>query len=450
MPLRVPRAGLALLCAYLGGGCSDGTPAAPLPGDAELRAAIDEAEVTPLAPIPPQDPARVRLGHALFFDKVLSGNRDIGCSTCHNPAYHTSDQLPLSIGTGGHRPGSGRQLGTGTFLGRNSIELFDRGRPSWHVLLADGRVSDEGGHLVTPFGARTPDSLDGALAAQALFPLQAREEMRGHAGDLDRLGQPNELALLPDTALAAIWAGIVARVVALPGYDTLLAAAYPGLAPGEVRIHHLTNALAAFVRVTWQTGGSPFDRYLGGDSTALSPEATSGARLFFGRARCSHCHSGPMLSDQEFHNVGVPPVGPGLVGGLDEGRAAVTGDPADRFRFRTPPLRNVDFTAPFMHNGVFSSLDAVIRHYSDIPLGLTLFDPSTVDGRLRPTLRLDPATQAAILATLDSVLRRPIRLSATEVQDLHAFLKALTDPKSSNLLSAIPATVPSGLPVFDY
>lgn len=449
MPLKYLRATLALLCACLGGGCSEGTPAAPLPGDAELRAAIAAAEVTPLAPVPPQDPARVRLGHALFFDKVLSGNRDIGCSTCHNPAYHTSDLLPMSIGTGGLRPGGGRQLGTGTFLSRNATELFDRGRPSWRVLLADGRISDLGGVLQTPFGAQVPDSLDGALAAQALLPLQARDEMRGHAGDLDRSGQPNEVALLPDTALPAIWAALVTRVVALPGYDSLLAAAYPGLAPGEVRIQHLTNALAAFIRTTWQTGNTPFDLYLAGDSTALSPEATRGARLFFGPARCSACHRGPMLSDQEYHNVGVPPMGPGINGEPDPGRARVTGDPADRFRFRTPALRNVGLTAPYMHNGVFTSLDAVIRHYSNIPLALALFDPSTIDPRLRPTLRLDAATQAALLVTLDTTLRRPIRLTAADVQDIHAFLLALSDPHSSNLLSAIPAAVPSGLPVFD-
>lgn len=444
------RLTLGLVAAALAvGGCSEGTPAAPEPEEAGLRAAIGAAGVTPLTPLPPGDPARIALGRALFFDKELSGNRNIGCSTCHNPAYHTSDQLMLSIGTGGTRPGGGRQLGSGAFTSRNATEMFNRGRPEWRVLLADGSVSGGGGTITTPFGARAPADLDGLLAGQALLPLVARGEMRGHAGDLDALGKPNELALLPDSEPGQVWSAIVTRLRGIPGYDSLFAAAYPNVPAESLGIVHAVNAIAVFIRTTWSSADSPFDRYLAGDSSALSDSAWRGAALFFGRARCAECHRGPLLSDQDFHNTGVPPIGPGIGGGADIGRGGVTGFPEDRFRFRTPALRNVSLTAPYMHNGAFHSFEAIIRHYRDAAGGLRNFDPLTVDARLRQTLRLDPVTVAEVLRTLDPRLQQGIPLSDQEMADLVAFLFALTDHSAVNLLGDVPKSVPSGLPVLD-
>jgi cytochrome c peroxidase len=414
-----------------------------------LRAAIGAAGVTPLAPLPPDDPARVALGRALFFDKELSGNRNIGCSTCHNPAYHTSDQLMLSIGTGGTRPGGGRLLGSGAFTARNATEMFNRGRPDWRVLLADGSVSGSGRAITTPFGAQAPANLDGLLAGQALLPLVARGEMRGHAGDLDALGEPNELALLPDSEPAQVWSGIMTRLRRIPGYDSLFAAAYPNVPADSLGIADAVNAIAVFIRTTWSSADSPFDRYLAGDSSALSDSAWRGASLFFGRARCAECHRGPLLSDQDFHNTGVPPLGPGTGGGPDIGRGDVTGFPEDRFRFRTPALRNVSLTAPYMHNGAFHTFESIIRHYRDAAGALRNFDPLTVDARLRPTLQLDPVTVADVLGTLDPRLQKGITLSDRDMADLVAFLFALTDQSAANLLGDVPRSVPSGLPVLD-
>jgi cytochrome c peroxidase len=385
----------------------------------------------------------VRLGQALFFDKVLSGNRDIACSTCHNPVYHTSDQLMLSIGTGGHRPGGSRQLGTGAFTTRHATDLFDRGQPEWQALMWDGRVEAMPRGLSTPLGSDLPPGLHGPLAAQALLPLVARIEMRGATG--------NELAALPDTAFTAVWDRLMARLRALPGYDTLFAAAYPGVPPSEIGITETANAVAAFIGTTWATRDAPFDRYLRGDTTALGPTELRGAILFFGRARCGTCHRGPLLTDQQFHNTGIPVLGPGLLGGgKDIGRAAVTGMAGDRYRFRTPPLRNVSLTAPYMHNGTYQDLQSVVRHYRDARASLTGFEVGTVDARLQPTLDLSPATVSDILATLDPRLTGGIRLSEQDVTELVAFLASLTDPASGILLGDVPPTVPSGLPVFDH
>jgi len=135
--------------------------------------------------------------------------------------------------------------------------------------------------------------------------------------------------------------------------------------------------------VTWTTTDTAFDSFLRGrpmlDAVTAEPdpEALDGADLFFGDAGCADCHSGPLLSDMEFHNIGVPQIGPGKdpATGLDEGRFLVTGDRADRFAFRTPPLRNVDLTGPYMHDGAFATLEEVIRHHADPEASLRGFAP---------------------------------------------------------------------------
>ena len=120
----------------------------------------------------------------------------------------------------------------------------------------------------------------------------------------------------------------------------------------------IAKALAAFER-TVVTGPSPYDRYLAGDLTALSAAAQRGLAVFSGKGRCVLCHGGPMLSDQSFHNLGV---------GMnrenpDVGREAVTKNPRDRGRFKTPTLRNVAFTWPYLHDGSARSLDDVLEFY---------------------------------------------------------------------------------------
>jgi cytochrome c peroxidase len=221
--------------------------------------------------------------------------------------------------------------------------------------------------------------------------------------------------------------------------------------PAEsISIVHVANAIATFIGDRWGATDSPFDRYLAGDSLALTDAEHRGAELFFGPARCAACHRGPLLTDQEFHNTAVPVLGPGVPGdGPDVGRAVVTGRAEDRYRFRTPPLRNVSLTSPYMHNGSLRSLEDAIRHYRNAPESLRNFDPATVDPRLRPTLDLTPARVSDVLTTLDPVLAGGLRLSDSDVTDVAAFLRSLTDPLSGILLGDVPPSVPSGLSVID-
>jgi cytochrome c peroxidase len=446
------KVGLIIVVAIVVAGCGDG-PAASPDLDSHLREALATARVTSLQPPPALDPALVRLGQVLMFDKVLSGNRDVSCATCHNPASSTSDGLSLSIGTGGTGTAGSRVLSAASeFVPRNSPDLFNRGFPQFTGMFWDGRVSrTDNGDLHTPAGAQLPAGLSGALAAQAMFPVTTRLEMRGHAGDVDRFGSPNELAQIPDEDPSAIWSALMNRLRAIPEYVSMFRAAYPTVAPTELGFQHAANAIAAFEAAAFTAVNSPFDRYLQGDNSALSVAEKQGAVLFFGRAGCGSCHLGPHLTDQQFHSIGVPQVGPGFApnGPEDRGRERVTGISADRYQFRTPPLRNVELTGPYMHDGAYTTLAAAVRHYLNTGTALRSYDPSQLREDLRRSYVSNPSTVDAMAATIDIMVQSPLALSDAEVGDIVSFLKALTDPASRDLSSAIPGTVPSGLPVGD-
>jgi cytochrome c peroxidase len=162
---------------------------------------------------------------------------------------------------------------------------------------------------------------------------------------------------------------------------------------GPVSAVHLAQALASYVR-TILAGGAPLDRFLAGDHDALTPDAQEGLRVFRGRANCTACHLGPTLTDEQFHNTGVA-WGDGRL--VDEGRASVTGRDRDRGAFKTPTLREVARTAPYMHDGSLATLEDVIDFYDR---GGTP-NPS-LDPEIRP-LKLTPSEKRALLAFLQSL-----------------------------------------------
>jgi len=438
--------------------CADGstTDFAGAPSlDAQVRQAISPWGVVPILPVNAQNPALFDLGRALFFDKVLSGNRDVSCSSCHNPLTHTGDGLSLAVGTGAAHGGSGRTLGPGRqFTPRNAAPLFGVGlRPFF--LFWDGRVSDNNGgsaRFTTPVGTALPPGLANLVAAQAMIPVTNRVEMRGNAGDHDVFGNANELAQPGDAEYAAIWAAIMRRLLAISEYSQKFAAAYPSVSQGQLGFQHAANAIAAFEVEAFTNTNSAFDRYLARDDNALTVDAKRGALLFFGKARCSQCHNGPLLGGQTFASVAVPQLGPGVGSSapLDAGR----GEPGvggsfqtPRFFFRVPPLRNVELTAPYMHDGAYSTLEAVVHHYNNVDSAVKSYDVSQLDPSLRSTYHGDPATVSAVLASLDGRLQQPLALSEDELKTLVAFLKSLTDPAARDMRAIIPQSVPSGLPV---
>ena len=441
---------VALCAAATGCGGDDGPPPTL---DQQLNKTLHREGVGPLAPGPVPDTAKVTLGQALMFDKEISGNRDISCATCHHPLLHTGDGISVSIGTGGKGLGPTRVLGAGRpFIPRNAPEVFVRGATLWTTMFWDGRVNGtpEGG-FTSPAGAQLPAGLESVLAVQAMFPVTSRDEMRGKIGDLDVFGQHNEMADFGDNDFTGIWRGLMVRLLAIPQYVTLFNQAYPSVPTAQLGFQHAANAIAAFEIDAWSLLGSPWDQYLDGDRTALSDEAKRGALLFFGKAGCVDCHSGNLLTDQDYHDIAAPQIGPGkgAEAPLDYGRGRETGTAGNRYKFRTPQLRNVALTGPWLHDGAYTTLEGAVRHHLDPETSLRNYDVTQLDPSLRGTFQKDPEVLTAILANLDPLVSKPLRLTDAEVNELLTFLEALTDPAAADLRSNIPDSVPSGLPVRD-
>jgi cytochrome c peroxidase len=273
---------------------------------------------------------RETLGRVLFFDPRLSGSNWISCGTCHNPALGWGDGLPKGIGHGM------KELGrrTPTILNLAWSETF-----FW-----DGRAA--------------------TLEEQALGPIASPGEMN-----------------LPTNKM-------IDKIILIPEYKVLFHKAYPG-EPINERL--VAKAIATFERKV-VSGKAPFDRWLEGDKKAVSEEAKRGFVLFNGKANCAQCHSGWRLSDDSFHDIGIP--------GEDRGRGALFKEvPGAQFTFKTPTLRNVDRRAPYMHDGSVSTLEEVVEFYN-------------IAGKAkRPSL---------------SPEIKPLNLTEQEKRELIAFLRTLT------------------------
>jgi len=450
-PRRV--VGLLLVVTILGlGGCGGGgtTSVALVEAPPELRERLSRFGVTPVYAGPARSPEISLLGQALFHDKILGGNKDISCGTCHLPGFGSGDGLPVSVGTGGVGLGAARVLGTGRrLIPRNAPPLFDRSSPQFESMFWDSRVNFYGSFLDSPAGAELPAELETVLDALVMFPVTSREEMRGEEGELAVDGQPNEIAEIPDEHFTEIWAALTRRLLAIDGYRTLFQAAYPSVPLESIGFQHAGLAMSSFIAGGFSLNESPFDRYVAGNSSALTARQAKGAMLFFGEAGCARCHNGPLLSDFDHHDAAVPQVGHGKdeESPEDFGRGRETGLVTDRYKFRTAPLRNVAVSGPWMHDGAFTTLEAAVRHMVSPALSLQNYDPSQLPSQFADTWLSDAAVQEAILANLDPLFRRPPDLTDDEVSDIAEFLHALTADSAGSLAGLTPASVPSGLPV---
>jgi len=352
----------------------------------------------PAAPPAPADnpttPDRVALGRLLFWDPILSGQKDVACATCHHPDFGYSDGLAQSIGANGVGLGPTRTFAAGHTaqpVKRNSQTILN---------VAFNGLTEEGSQPKT--APMFWDLRVQSLETQALEPLKAVDEMRGSTFPEDR-------------AIPAV----VARLNAVPEYRRLFARAFGGTA--AVTEQNLGRALAAFQRTLVATN-APFDRYMRGDTTALSPDQLRGMDRF-GSAGCIQCHSGPMFSDFAAHVLGVPGSA-----SLAEPDAGVN----KTFAFRTPSLRNLGSTAPYMHNGAFQTLPEVVNFYQRISRG------GGRGGRGGRGVNLQVSRDQV------DPLARGLRMGGRGQRDLVAFLSALDDPGFDR---TIPARVPSGLAV---
>lgn len=278
---------------------------------------------------PPSD-VEIDLGRQLFFDPLLSANRQQSCASCHMPERGLGDGLVASTGASGNR------------LKRNTPHLYNL---AWNVV----------------FGW---DGATGSLEEQTLRPIMNPDEM--------------------DMSLA----NVIGRLEGATGYRAAFARAF---GDAEISSARIATALAAFQR-TLITRNSRLDQYLAGDSDALSSAAKRGMNLFEGKANCSKCHDGPNFTDQSFHNIGVRSEDPGRI--QVDPSSGLTG------AFKTPGLRNVALTAPYMHDGSLATLEEVVRFYN----------------------------RGGDHQEHRSKLIESLNLSEAEMRDLVEFLNALTEP----------------------
>lgn len=320
----------------------------------------------------PTTPEKVELGRMLFFDPILSDDNTMSCAHCHHPNLGFSDGLPRSRGKGAN--GAGRERTGGIELTRGAPSLWNtvyNHRQFW-----DGRAAH--------------------LEEQARMVITTPEEVNA---------DPEEL---------------VRELKAIPEYRRLFDEAFGGKDGEAITFKNVTHAIAAFQR-TLVSFNSRFDRYSAGDGSALTPQEKRGLKLFLSpKTRCNECHGLPTFADRNFKVIGVPPA-PGappdvVKAGAEPGRG---GGPNGAFKI--PTLRNIALTAPYMHNGVFATLEEVLDFYA---------------GGGGRGLGLEVPLQ-------DDKIRR-FTLTPQEKADIIAFLMALTDESA---LPEIPQRVPSGLPV---
>jgi cytochrome c peroxidase len=297
---------------------------------AQSKSTLSALPSTPQAPKDnPTTPAKVALGRLLFWDPLLSGPQDVACASCHHPQNGYAEDRDLSLGVTAIGLGSKRRQAPGS-----SIPIVKRNSPTVVNIAFSG--SDESGRYDPATAPMFWDLRVKSLEKQALEPLKANEEMRGDT-------------YKEDEAVASV----VAKLQANAEYRSLFAGAFGGAQP--VNAENLGRAIAAFER-TLLANNSPFDRYMRGDRSAMTEEQVSGMQRFE-RVGCIKCHNGPMFSDYKLHVMGVP----------DNPALPASDDGAEKtYAFRTASLRNLAFTAPYEHNGMFRTLSNVVGFYEDV------------------------------------------------------------------------------------
>lgn len=391
------------------------------------------------------------VGRLLFFDPVLSMTRDNSCSGCHGPNSSFNDSESIAIGVGNNGVvGPGRRGPHNMRRAPSVINAAFFPKLMWDnrfASLALDPFDNSQGFVFPPPDGTSLSHMEHLLAAQAFTPVVNPLEMTG----FDVEG-----------GYAAIRDSVASRVDEIGEYRQRFAEVYPEIEEGEaVQFRHIGSALAEFL-FTLVRADAPIDRYARGDSDALTAQQKRGGILFFGRALCAECHitqgfSNEMFSDFESHVIGVPQVVPaetnaafdGPAENQDYGLEHKTGDPEDRYKFRTQPLRNVALQPTFMHNGAYRCLDDAIRQH----LAPRQMARNYSSAHLDPSMQGPLGPVEPVLDRLNPLIEEQPELSREEFEQIVEFVRVgLTDPEArpSALRSLVPESVPSGMAVHDF
>lgn len=465
--------------------------------DRELMAALQNAGFTGTVESTlesrlgrPLDSELAELGRLVFFDNINGLHSDNSCAGCHSPAFGFGDSQSMAIGvdnngvvgpdrTGPRNQRKAPQVVNSAFFPK----LMLNGR--FVALSGDPFDNSEGFQFPPPegtthFPANDPE-YPTLLVAQGHIPSTELVEMAGFTGtagtigpEFDPFDDGHGQAVPPPDGSGfrnePIRDAVLARFNTTEDYLRRFGDVWNGgvpLSPGDITFSMIGRALAEF-ETSLTFANAPIDRYARGQRHAMSEREKRGALLFFGRARCVECHavageSSEMFSDFQNHVLGVPQIASTFGVGTgnvmfdgpnhdeDFGAEQISGDAADRYAFRTSPLRNVAVQPAFFHNGAFTSLEDAIRHHLDPVRSALAYDPVSAGVDADLTLRMGPIQP--VLDRLDPIMTNPIQLRNREFADLVAFVRnALLDPRAlpENLCELVPTTVPSGMPVGDF
>lgn len=382
---------LFIIIIFFIGSCSETltekttTKQKPKPDDISVLAAL------PLdVPTPEDNPTtkeKVALGKLLFFDPILSGNKDVACATCHHPEFGFSENLEISIGVNGKGLGSKRD-----FVKPNDIPFVKRNSQTVLNTAFNGLTNGQSADATN--APMFWDLRAKNLENQAFEPIMAFEEMRGHTYEKE----------------AAI-DKVLERLKNNSEYTTLFEKAFN--TKNAINKANLGKAIAAYER-TLIGNNSRFDQYMRGNKSVLSQNEIDGLKLFV-KSGCSKCHNGPMFSDFKTHVIGV----------ADNEKLTASDDGIDKtYAFRTPSLRNLRFTAPYMHSGKLKTLENVLEFYEDLS-GRKIANPNVKPEQL-------------------DTLTKQLNVNFRDISSIVDFLNTLND---ANFDKTMPSKVPSGLKV---
>ncbi len=390
------------------------------------------------------------LGRNLFHDTIVSLKGDQSCAACHSATVGFGDTKSIAIGidnnfiVGHDRAGVRNQRRTP--MAANTAFFPTLMWNSRFASLSGDPFDNSGGFIFPlPEGASLSDKSH-LLVAQAFIPPTERVEAAGFDFPGDSYDIRNE---------------VIRRINLVAEYRKLFGKIFPEVKRGApVTYDMFARAIAEF-EFTLVFADAPIDKFARGQKNALTGDQKKGALLFFGRANCAQCHavsgqSNEMFSDFRQHVVGVPQIVP-TVGNVvfdgagqneDFGLEQVTGNTADRYKFRSSPLRNIALQPAFFHNGAYTRLEDAIRFHLDPTHFAPLYDPAAagVDADLRNPV----GPIAPVLERLDPLLQSPVVLSDDEFRQLVEFVRdGLLDQraKPENLRRLIPDRVPSGRPL---
>jgi cytochrome c peroxidase len=429
----------------------------------------------------PVDPELASLGRDLFFDKVLGLHGDNACAGCHSPTNGFGDTQSIAIGiqnnnlVGPGRSGPRNQRRTPMVINNAFFpKLMWNGR--FRSPTGDPFDNSQG-FLFPPPESDTKflpsdDEIRQLLVAQAHIPPTEQTEVAGFTGAGGPFDDGLGTAVPPPDASGfrnePIREAVLLAVNAVPGYRDAFARKYVAVAQGgRIDFRMVGQAIAEF-EFSLTFASAPIDRFARGERSAMTDGQKRGALLFFGRGGCVKCHAvagqaNEMFSDFEMHAAGVPQLAPvygvgtgntafaGPNGDEDFGLEDITGDAADRYKFRTSPLRNLALQPAFFHDGAFVRLEDAVRFHLNAAGSIDSYDPMAAG--VAPDLCVRVGPREPLEHAVAPLLRQPVRLTDAEFADLVEFLRdGLLDDRArpENLRGLIPERVPSGMGMLEF